>query len=529
MAGEINRAFMRLSKRAETHARQTLIDTFVDAGPLTTLLTTSDHQIMYGRRGTGKTHALQFVANHAQADGNCAVYIDLRNIGSNTGIYADPTIPLPERATRLLIDVMLALHDGLLEFAVSDSEGLELHRAGPILDDLADGVTEVKVVGTVEGSRSKTLSADAKDRNRTALSATTGVGSRLGASIGKESTRSASAEQTITKREAGTEVHYVQFGRIGSALRRLATLWAPRQIWVFLDEWSSVPYDLQPYLADLLRRSALSVTGLVVKIAAIEGRVNFRLPTDRSDYIGIEVGADMTANVNLDDFMVFDNDADRAKQFFRDLLYRHLLSMDDGKAVVGIPNARELVRRAFTQVPAFEEFVTASEGVPRDAMNILANAATRAVDQSIGVDHIRVAGRQWYHRDKQPAVSANAEAQELLHWIVDEVIKHRRARAFLLNSSVYDPVIENLYDERVLHILKRAISSHDQPGVRYNVYKLDYGCYVDLLTTQQAPHGLLPSEDEDGQAGYVQVPPDDYRSIRRAILDLRDFRAAKSQ
>lgn len=280
--------------------------------------------------------------------------------------------------------------------------------------------------------------------------------------------------------------------------------------------------DLQPYLADLLRRSLLPTTGITVKIAAIDQRSRFQLRLDSGDYLGIEVGADAAADINLDNFMVFDNDADRAKTFFADLVFRHAQAIASGTEYErDIPaSPAELLRAAFTQTRAFEEFVRASEGVPRDAINILSNAAQRALDDTIAVEHVRVAARNWYQRDKDKAVSANPTAHGLLHRIIDTVIGDRRARAFLLQSGESHPLINALYDARVLHVLKRNVSTHDQPGVRYDVYKLDYGCYVDLIATAKAPLGLLSAEDSDGQGSYVDVPPDDYRSIRRAILDL---------
>jgi hypothetical protein len=65
------------------------------------------------------------------------------------------------------------------------------------------------------------------------------------------------------------------------------------------------------------------------------------------------------------------------------------------------------------------------------------------------------------------------------------------------------------------------------PDAICDVYKLDYGCYVDLLTTQNAPRGLLP--DDEAKSGFVDVPPDDYRSIRRAILDLSKNRERQGE
>src|SRR5690606_30041972 len=86
-----------------------------------------------------------------------------------------------------------------------------------------------------------------------------------------------------------------------------------------------------------------------------------------------------------------------------------------------------------------------------------------------------------------------------------------------------NPLMDELYDGRMLHVLKRSVSAHDRPGVRYIAYKIDYGCYVELLTTSKAPGGLLAGVDASGHETFIEVPPDDYRSIRRSILDIDEF------
>jgi hypothetical protein len=68
------------------------------------------------------------------------------------------------------------------------------------------------------------------------------------------------------------------------------------------------------------------------------------------------------------------------------------------------------------------------------------------------------------------------------------------------------------------------MSGQEEAGARYDAYKLDYGCYVDLLATKAAPAGLFGEQpDRDASAAEVMVPNDDYRAIRRAILDLDKF------
>ena len=84
-------------------------------------------------------------------------------------------------------------------------------------------------------------------------------------------------------------------------------------------------------------------------------------------------------------------------------------------------------------------------------------------------------------------------------------------------------LIDFLYDARVLHIIKQSVSSRDTPGIRYNVYSIDYGCYVDLINTSRNPKGLFEVEDENGENDFCKVPQNDYRSIRRAILNMAEF------
>ena len=105
MSKHINAAFLRLSKRADrTTDRAKLVETFVDVGPLLTLLTSTEHQAIHGRRGTGKTHALVYLAERLATERQIPVYLDLRTTGSTGGLYADSDVPITERGTRLLAE-----------------------------------------------------------------------------------------------------------------------------------------------------------------------------------------------------------------------------------------------------------------------------------------------------------------------------------------------------------------------------------------------------------------------------------------
>ena len=519
----LNRSIMGLARRSERVDTGRLVDTFVDVGPLFTLISSVDHQVLFGRRGTGKTHVLKYLADARAKKGDVVVYVDLSNIGSSGGIYSDQHIPLTERATRLLIDTLSAVHDTLYNYFVEHAEELDLSRTGPILDRFAESITQVRVVGEIE------TQDDTSEYAKTEYVSGARVSVSLGkAEIGVEDERglSTKASKSTYVGRRGREQHSVHFSATRRIWEEMTSIIRPRSIWVLLDEWSSIPFELQPYLADLVRRAIFPVKGVVVKIAAIEQRSSFSFPQEQGNYIGIELGADAAADVNLDDFMVFDNDSGRSRSFYSRFFFKHIQATDAFKeADNGIDTETSFLRRAFTQINTFDELVRASEGVPRDAINIVIQAAQYAGETTISVEHVRRAAHTWYQRDKETAVKSKEKASELLHWIISEVIGARRARAFLLRADVKEELVEALFDARVLHILKRNISTHDRPGMRYNVYKLDYGCYVDLISTAQSPDGLLRLDDDsnEGKAQYVDVPPDDYRAIRRAVLNVEDF------
>lgn len=514
---------MQLRRRSDQVDRGRLVETFVDVGPLLTLLSSEDHQIVFGRRGTGKTHALNYLSDVRSQEGDLVIYVDLSNLGSSGGIYSAQNVPITQRATRLLVDTLLTVYEDLYTFFVDHAEELNLSQTGPLLDEFGEATTGVEVVGETQVEESSGEVADRQSQSNVSASITQsnvqlGYGNLTGSHHQSNAARSV--------RTSGVAQNHVHFGSVSRVLGRITDVISPRKVWLLLDEWSSVPIDLQPYLADLLRRCVYPVRNIVTKIAAIEQRSQFSLPAPQGTYLGIEVGADAAADINLDDFMVFDNDSMRARNFYRSLLHKHVTSTEImNEATFSLDSDVAFTQTAFTQINTFDELVRASEGVPRDSINIVIQAAQYADSEAISVQHIRRAAHAWYQRDKENAVRANDRAADLLHWIRQEVIGERRARAFLIRSDSTDHLFESLFDARVLHILKRNISTPEEPGTRHNVYKLDYGCYVDLMQTQNAPQGLFQLDElgDNEESQYIDVPPDDYRAIRRAILNLDDF------
>jgi hypothetical protein len=285
-------------KRAEKQEVEVLHATFVNSG-VADVLDVIDHQVLYGRRGTGKTHALSYLGSEVEARGDIALNIDLRTIGSPDGLLAGDGAPATERAARLLIDLLGQLHNAIIEKVLSDETLLDDANFVEKADAVLTAITSVQVRGDVETSTETEAKQSVKDEARleTSLKANPAVTASVAAGT--------QAEDRSLRRETrrGAEKLALNFSDIAQALRNLAGALSSKRVWLLLDEWSSVPQDLQPYLAEFLVRCVMPLQRFTVKIAAIEQHARFMLEMD-GRRIGIEIGADMGANVNLDDFLV---------------------------------------------------------------------------------------------------------------------------------------------------------------------------------------------------------------------------------
>lgn len=518
---ELNRALNHIPKRAEQRQADRLRDTFVDSG-VAAALEVIDHQVLYGRRGTGKTHALRYLETTLRGRGDIAAYLDLRTIGSPNGLFIGDAEPPTERAAKLLIDLLGQLHESLLAAVIEDDTLIRDTALVSRLDALTESITTIRLKGEVEVFRQD----ETHDGDADGVHAGVSLSTRPQLAVSASTEKRHDSKETVREVRRGREQVTLNFSDVARVLRDIANGLTSRRVWVLLDEWSSVPTDVQPYLAEFLVRCVLPLPMFSVKIAAIEQQTNFRQTLATGATIGIELGADVAANVNLDEFMVFEQNEDQARSFFRGLLFKHLTrGTDESDRFDALKTESDLIRLGFTDKRAFDELVRAAEGVPRDAINIAAKAALLAGNDRIAVNNVRAAARSWYQTDKEAAVRSREEASRLLNWIIDKVIRQKRARGFLVNQkSSGAPLLLALFDARVLHLVRRGYSAQDEPGERYDVWVIDYGAYVDLIHTKNEPQGVLPYGEAKTE-GYIEVPTQDLRAIRRAILDLDDFAA----
>lgn len=503
----------RSEKRFDT---KKVIETFVDSGILAQIINNND-QIIFGRRGTGKTHILQVVANeYSKEANNTVVFIDGRTLGS-TSQFTDVSSPLSHRCTALFRDVLSILHDNLLTHIINvPAQEDKVNQALYSLDNL-NRVMNEPIENKKEGIISNIQKNVIKNSDNIGGSIKLKTGVEINASI--QNTESKDIEkQTEYKVEIEDKVRFPSLQNVFDDILTKANT----RLIILFDEWSSLPNEVQPYLAEFLRRSLLPSKHIILKIASLEYRSRFRFE-DSDQKVGFELGSDITANIDIDDYYVFDRNPEQITEIMADVLYKHINSETPKNYLnkkLGITSGKSLVAKLFTQRETFKELVRASEGVIRDLINIFSMAyfdCERRERQNIELKSIEQAAGEWFETDKER--NLDQKLHKILSRIVDKVIGQRKARAFLVERELEKhTIIQQLSDLRIIHCIKRGWADKDNPGRRYSVFTLDYGTYVGLKNTSRQPElDLEELKDNEKESDRI-VPFNDKRSIRRIIL-----------
>lgn len=511
----ISRAISNISQRAERILdNNKVIQTYVEVGILPQVVS-ANNQIIYGRRGTGKTHLFRYLENELQKNKNSiVVYLDCRTLGSATD-YMNSSIPLNRRSISLFKDIIDALYDQALHYIMYEAPS-HAEKAIEALDAILHATNAKSKEVTTREVTERNLD---KVTNETGVSFTVSP-KDLNFNVGDKNATGQDVERTT--KYSVIESEKIIFPDLHYSLKELAN-YTGAQVYFLIDEWSSLPFELQPILAEFFKRSFLPIPQTTIKIAALEYRSNFTIQQEKNNHIGFELGSDISTNLDLDDYYVFDRNPAAITSSFAEILFKHIkneLEVDYLESKYNIRDGRAFIRTIFTDSNNFQELVRASEGVIRDMINIFTLAffdSQRQGKSRIEKKSVVESSRSWFERDK--AQNLDDTLSIILTRIVDEVIGNKRARSFLIPRELEKHEnIQKLIDARVIHFIKRGYADKDNPGIRYNVFGLDYGTYVDLLSTNRKPEIELIDIDQRQPEEDFIVPFDDRRSIRRIIL-----------
>ena len=242
------------------------------------------------------------------------------------------------------------------------------------------------------------------------------------------------------------------------------------RLWILLDEWSAISPDAQPYIADFVKRTLLPVPQITVKIAALEYRSIFSRVTSQNHRVGFELGVDVQAGIDLDDYYLYDRSPDLVAGAFAELLYRHVNAespIDYLFEKYGIKTNQALIPAMFADNFAFRELVRSGEGVVRDFLGIFTSCffyALRHGIPTIDVDSIRESARNWFETDKAPNLDRD-QARVLRNMF--PLWSAKSEAGFSYWSSLHPRINRfsgHYTSSAVLHLIYRGVSNQINPG-----------------------------------------------------------------
>lgn len=472
---KVQNAINKLSDsiRAERNESESFLEIYADKKVINRLKN-HNNQIIYGRRGSGKTHLLLALAEALVEESSSKkvipVYIDLRKL-----LPLITEIDSSKEETSILIFQQI-INDILQRLIRNLKFIFDIKEFGTkkLLEHVKeDKLKEISQKLNIEFDGRKIRKLGAVEFNEEEISKIAGS-----LSLSKNFSLNADGLKQLKKFESDQYIKYVSFSEISRYLNELLIALNDVKIVCLLDEWSELPIRLQPYISELLKRTFIA-SNYTFKIAAIPYRSNFRDSSDESNKIGLEEGGDIFP-LSLDNRYIFETDKSGTRDFYNELLVKHLKDIDE--TIFDEVDENKFINLFFAN-QALSEILVASAGIPRDFMHIFILAYNNRTNrnQRIVLKNIRNATSEWYSTDKKEEIEKDKSIKYLFEGIVNEIVIGKKKTHFLLPQKYSDnPHIKKLVDLRVLHIRQKGISHKHITNKLYDVYSIDYGSYTNL-------------------------------------------------
>lgn len=517
----VKTAIRQIIVRAERQTPQIVMDSYYDCNIIEELKN-KNHEIIHGRRGTGKTHILRVLQNELEDKHTHCFFFDCSQTGS-AGEISDEELPVNYRAVRLMRDFLMALYsdlnyyfgDLLCTHPKSDEIQLLLNHLYMECYFSAD------VTQTYERTHNYEVKSAQNDEDSEEISF---FNPKFSLARGSRSQREKGLEASY--KTSGTSYEKVVFPDIYHCLNDLSKI-TGIEFYMLIDEWAEVPVSVQPHFAAFVRHCFISNPNITVKIASVETRSNFALREDNIVY-GLEVGADIKADMEIDSRYVFDESPDVKITNLYSILWKHLRAQKVLGENIDVPTLICMLCQDFHTASLLAR---ASEGNPRDFISIINNCINEMDIRGTPAGFITPsivfqAANKWYRADKYSALNSNQK--KFLTEIISYVVEQKENRGFTIEETYLNSAsIRALIDARVVHVLQTGRWFRNLSNGLMAILILDFGTYSQELQTNKDIHfiqhdfyeKLIFSQMKSSQYDSNIYPLDEKRNFRMCFLD----------
>lgn len=411
-------------------------------------LGSKQHQIIFGRRGSGKSCLMVHYKNNIGKNNEIlSIYIDTDEI---------KRLGYPDILIRLLLSIMEAMPRSKQWWRKFIFCETKVQKHIKDLRGLLDQA-ETRQVKLEEGKQ-------------TSYGASGGHGG-VNANAGRTNTFGKLSQFEESKLD--TLERYLTDYK--SALKEEAARSSFGACFILLDDFYLIKRDRQPDVLDYLHR-LLRGTEYYLKLATIKHRT--KIIRHEAQTIGVQEDQDIE-QINLDRTL---EDLSSPQEYLGRIL--DALASD-----VGIENARTSL---FNQ-QGFEKLVIASGGVPRDFLTIFVNAIDNANstgnNKHLTPTNIWKAASRLSYRSKLAALREDVNDSKELEQIFRDLMKfciiEKKRTCFLISQDeaqkqprIHELILQ-LMDFKLIHVIEPDTSAASGRQGRYEAYTLDFSLFME--------------------------------------------------
>lgn len=436
---------LKSSIRNSFRVRENQDPVYVDLSGNLDRFSSDQHQVLFGRRGSGKSCLLVHFMRTAEQKGQLVVYV---------GVDEIKRLGFPDILVRLLLSILESLPGARRRW-------WQIWRS-----DLQKCISELRNLLDHPES-AETSKTEAEERASSVAAKTSEVG--VGAS--RNETR-AITQSFVSNKLDQLERHLQDYKRLlRDALRGGRT-----RAFILVDDFYLIRRELQPNVVDYLHR-LLRGTNYYLKVGTIRHRTTLRKHEGQT--IGVELYQDVE-EISLDKTF---EDLESTDRYLHAMLQSMAERVDKNLEVASLMNPD--APRALT---------LASGGVPRDFLNIFVDAIEASV-QAGKVDrltptYIYKASAMMSYKNKMANIKEEAgfdsEALEKLFGdIVDFCLREKRKTVFLVrkdDAQMYsheNEMLQQLMDFKLVHLIDANTSAASGRTGRYTAYTLDFSIFME--------------------------------------------------
>lgn len=407
------------------------------------------HQIVFGRRGSGKS---------------CLFVHYLNDIDANNGvlpIYIEgdefKRLTYPDLLVRLLLRIFEKMPDA----------NSKLRRFFRCRNDVQKNIDDLrKILSQAEESNVKQTDGESSEAHAELSKSAMKTG---GKKSRKHERQSEFKEQKLD--------HLERF--LADYKDALATSLADSKYdsaFILLDDFYLIPRSRQPDVIDYLHRLVRG-TNFYLKIGTVRHRTT--IVRNEENTIGVELHQDVE-EISLDRTL---EDISSTSEYLSQMLesVSYTAELDNPKEFLFNPEA-------------FHALVLASGGVPRDFLNIFVEAISSSISDGkekwltptyIWKGASRLSYRTKLNNLAEEGVTDSTPLERLYRDIVSFCLKEKRRTAFLISQDqaqelpVIHELIQQLMDFKLLHIIEPDTSAASGRKGRYEAYTLDFSLFME--------------------------------------------------